>query len=53
MCPKKSAVAFEAEIASAEQGLTKRGGGATQVLVPDRTQFNEPEYLSSIDVRKK
>lgn len=36
----------------AEQGTIKREGGVTQIIVPNRNQFEAPEYIDSIEVKK-
>jgi hypothetical protein len=50
--PKGTAIVFESEIAGASQGAITREGGATQVIVANRNQFDLPEYIESIEVKK-
>lgn len=46
--PKNNATVFESIIAPTQQGSYTQSGGASQILVPDRTQFTTPVKTETI-----
>ncbi|MGB4076072.1 hemagglutinin repeat-containing protein [Pseudomonas sp.] len=48
--PKGSAVVFESTVAPTQQGAFRQIGGATQTLVPNRSQFNNAVRLETISL---